>query len=96
MIYKIGIETENVWDEKRMNNFSVLKITLSMERNALYFLIEMLIPCVLISCLTILGQFKRIRFIFIPVARHSICKHTNSVCKKPKTICALKNLFLFL
>jgi hypothetical protein len=57
MVYETSIKTENIWDEKRMNNFSVVEITLSMERDFLYFSVEMLIPCFLISCLTILGKF---------------------------------------
>ena len=57
MVYETSIKTENIWDDKRMNNFSIVEITLSMERDWLYFFIEMLIPCFLISCLTILGKF---------------------------------------
>ena len=57
MPYKTSIKTENIWDDIRMNNFSVVEITLSMERDSLYFFIEMLVPCFLISCLTILGKF---------------------------------------
>ena len=56
MPYKTRIETKNVWDDVRMNNFSVVEVTLSIERDSLYFFIEMLVPCFLISCLTILGK----------------------------------------
>ena len=55
MPYKTSIKTKNIWDDTRMNNFSVVEITLNMERDSLYFFIEMLVPCFLISCLTILG-----------------------------------------
>ncbi|CAB4007622.1 neuronal acetylcholine receptor subunit alpha-10-like, partial [Paramuricea clavata] len=55
IVYETSIKTENIWDEKRMNNFSIVEITLSMERDFLYFFVEMLTPCFLISCLTILG-----------------------------------------
>ena len=57
MIYDTSMKTEEVWDEKTLNNYSIVEISLSMERDYLYFFIEMLMPCFLISCLTILGKF---------------------------------------
>lgn len=55
-IYESSIKTREFWDEKRENSYSVVEISLSMERGSLYFITEMLIPCFLIACLTILGN----------------------------------------
>ena len=57
MIYETSIKTAKVWDGIRMNNYSIVEVSISMERDYLYFFIEMLLPCFLISCLTILGMF---------------------------------------
>ncbi|XP_046840946.1 neuronal acetylcholine receptor subunit alpha-7-like [Xenia sp. Carnegie-2017] len=56
-IYESSIKAREFWDEKRENSYSVVEISLSMERGSLYFITEMLIPCFLIACLTILGFF---------------------------------------
>lgn len=55
-LYNVSITTDTVWDHIRRNNFTVVEVTLKMERDSAYYVIEMLIPCLLISCLTILGM----------------------------------------
>ncbi|XP_028396793.1 neuronal acetylcholine receptor subunit alpha-7-like [Dendronephthya gigantea] len=55
ILFEADTRHTRFWDVKRMSNYSVVEVSFSMERDSVYFFIEMLVPCFLISCLTILG-----------------------------------------
>ena len=62
-LWNVSIKTDKQWDSIRGNNFTVVEVTLKMKRNSLYYIIAMLVPCFLISCLTMLGNFDFLLFL---------------------------------